>query len=253
MRIPVVRGVIDRRLLVNFRVDPGVLGKVLPEPFRPKLVKGVGMAGVCLIRLRHVRPRPLPAFLGIASENAAHRIAVVWDQGGREREGVFIPRRDTSSWLNALAGNRVFPGEHRHARFRVEEHGGDYRVALDSDDGRTHLAVEGSVAEELPRTSVFGSLDEASAFFERGSVGYSARTESGVYDGLELRSFNWQVRPLAVRKVESSFFADRGVFPAGSVEFDCALLMRGIDHEWHDRGCFRPRAAVAVPSGPAGA
>jgi hypothetical protein len=25
------------------------------------------------------------------------------------------------------------------------------------------------------------------------------------------------------------------LFPAGSVELDCALLMRGIDHEWHGR------------------
>jgi hypothetical protein len=227
MRIPVVRGVIDRRILVNFRVDPDVLGRILPAPFRPKLVRGVGMAGVCLIRLKHIRPKPLPAFLGVASENAAHRIAVVWEQGGEELEGVYIPRRDTSSWLNALAGGRVFPGEHRHARF-----------ALDSDDGRTHLDVEGSIASELPRTSVFGSLAEASAFFERGSVGYSARAGPGVFDGLELRSFNWRVRPLAVRTVESSFFADRGLFPAGSVAFDCALAMHGIDHEWHDRGCL---------------
>ena len=33
--------------------------------------------------------------------------------------------------------------------------------------------------------------------------------------------------------VQSSYFDDRAVFPAGSIEFDCALLMRGIEHEWH--------------------
>jgi hypothetical protein len=36
-----------------------------------------------------------------------------------------------------------------------------------------------------------------------------------------------------LKRVESSFFEDRSLFPAGSVEFDCALVMRGIDHEWH--------------------
>lgn len=56
------------------------------------------------------------------------------------------------------------------------------------------------------------------------------------FDGLELRSFNWQVQPLVVDKVESSFFDNRALFPAGSVEFDCALLMQGIEHEWHGRG-----------------
>src|SRR5208337_3724928 len=37
-------------------------------------------------------------------------------------------------------------------------------------------------------------------------------------DGLELRSFNWQVQPLAGNRVESSFFEDRALFPPGSVQ-----------------------------------
>src|SRR3954454_20999339 len=107
MQIPVIRGLIDRRILVNFRVDPDVLTKILPAPFRPKLVNGAGMAGVCLIRLKQIRPRFVPPFLGISSENAAHRIAVEWDDDGECRAGVFIPRRDTSSRLNTLAGGRL--------------------------------------------------------------------------------------------------------------------------------------------------
>ena len=55
MRIPVVRGVIDRRILVNYAVDPEVLARTLPAPFRPKLHRGLGLAGICLIRLRDVR------------------------------------------------------------------------------------------------------------------------------------------------------------------------------------------------------
>ena len=235
MRIPVVRGIIDRRILVNFRVDPEVLARTLPKPFQPKLAHGAGMAGVCLIRLKHIRPRFLPSFLGISSENAAHRIAVQWEQDGERREGVFIPRRDTSSRLNKLVGGSLFPGEHHHASFRVEERDDHYRIVLDSDDRRTHLAVQGHVAPELPETSIFDSLREASDFFERGSLGYSVTAQPGRFDGLELRSFTWKVQPLAVEKVESSFFEERALFPAGSVAFDSALLMRGIDHEWHGR------------------
>ena len=243
MRIPAIRGVIDRRILINFRVDPEVLTRILPRPFRPKLVNGAGMAGVCLIRLKDIRPRFLPAFLGISSENAAHRIAVEWEQNGQSREGVFIPRRDTSSWLNTWAGTRLFPGLHHHATFEVREEGDHYRVALAGDDRRTRLLVEGHVGSDLPETSVFGSLHEASEFFARGSLGYSVTTRPGEFDGLELESFTWQVRPLAVERVESSFFADRSLFPPGSVEFDCGLLMRGIDHEWHGRETLRAAAA----------
>ncbi len=235
MRIPVVRGIIDRRILVNYRVDPEVLTKILPQPFRPKLANGAGMAGVCLIRLKHIRPRWLPAILGISSENAAHRIAVQWEQDGNQHEGVFIPRRDTSSRFNTLVGGRLFPGVHHRATFQVQEQHDHYCVVLDSDDQGTHVALEGHVALELPKTSVFGSLGEASDFFARGSLGYSLTTKPGQFDGLELRSLDWQVQPLAVEKVESSFFENRSLFPTGSVELDCALLMRGIDHEWHGR------------------
>ena len=243
MRIPVIQGVIDRRILVNYRVDPAVLARLLPPPFRPKLIHGTGMAGVCLIRLQHVRPRFVPSWLGISSENAAHRIAVEWDEGGESREGVYIPRRDTSSRLNALAGGRLFPGVHRHARFEVREHGDHYRVAVHGDDDRTHLAVEGVATSELPASSIFRSLAEASEFFRRGSLGYSATATPGLFDGLELRTFDWRVRPLAITAVESSFFGDRGTFPAGSAELDCALLMRGVEHQWHGRGPLLAAAA----------
>jgi len=236
MRIPVIRGVIDRRILVNYRVKPDVLARLLPAPFRPKLVDGVGMAGVCLIRLKHIRPKFLPAFLGLSSENAAHRIAVEWDQDQETKEGVFVPRRDTSSRLNTLLGGRLFPGMHSHADFQVQEHDGQYRIELTSDDRQTHLLVQGHLADELPRTSIFGSISEASDFFERGSLGYSVTAQPGQFDGLKLRCVNWRVRPLAIENVSSSFFENQKSFPPGSVEFDCALLMEGIDHEWHGEG-----------------
>ena len=35
--------------------------------------------------------------------------------------------------------------------------------------------------------------------------------------------------------IYSRLLEDRIVFPEGSAVLDCALLMRGIDHEWHAR------------------
>jgi hypothetical protein len=247
MQIPVIRGIIDRRILVNFRVDPEILARLLPHPFRPKLVDSVGMAGICLIRLKQIRPRFLPSFAGVSSENAAHRIAVEWNQEGERREGVFIPRRDTSSRLNTLLGGKLFPGEHHHAAFAVQEREDYYRLVLDSDDRQTHVLVEGRITAELPRSSIFASLQDASGFFARGSLGYSVTRKPGEFDGLELRSFHWQVVPLAVEKIESSFFENETVFPPGSVQFDSALLMRGIDHEWLGRGSLSSQRSTSLP------
>jgi hypothetical protein len=249
MRIPVIRGVIDRRILVNYRVDPGVLARLLPAPFRPKLVHGVGMVGICLIRLKRVRPAFVPSWLGISSENAAHRAAVEWGGGGTVREGVYVRRRDTNSWINSLAGGRLFPGIHHHARFTVEETEDDFRVALRSDDGVTSMSVHGRRTDKLPAASVFGSLEEASAFFQGGSLGYSATPDPSRFQGLELRCLDWRVEPLEVEEVRSSFFEDESHFPKGSIAFDCALLMRGIEHEWHGRSdlcCQAPAARGGI-------
>jgi hypothetical protein len=235
MRIPVIRGVIDRRILVNYHADPGVLAPLLPPPFRPKVVHGVGMVGICLIRLTKVRPAFLPSWLGISSENAAHRAAVEWDEGGAARGGVYIRRRDTDSRLNAWAGGRLFPGIHHHARFTVEEAAGRYHVAVQSDDGVTRVEVRGRRAEALPAASVFGSPEEASAFFRASSLGYSATPHPSRFQGLELRCLSWRAEPLEVEEVRSSFFEDESLFPRSSIGFDCALLMRGIEHEWHGK------------------
>ena len=98
------------------------------------------------------------------------------------------------------------------------------------------VAAAASLSDPLLVTSIFDAVAAASAFFERGSIGYSATGENGCLDCLELKSFQWHVEPLAVRHVESSFFADVARFPTGSISFDSALLMRGIRHEWlaHD-------------------
>jgi hypothetical protein len=233
MRIPAIEGMIDRRILANYRVDPSVAARLLPARFQPRIVRGWAMAGICLIRLRNIRPAALPMVPGIASENAAHRFAVNWEQNGQKQHGVFIPRRDSSSCVNVLLGGRLVPGEHHHARFVVSESFERLDVAFRSDDGKSRARVFAQVVDALPSNSIFSSLDEASDFFEQGSLGYSATAHPQRFDGLELRCKRWVVEPLTVEAIESSFFDDPDQFPAGSVEFDCALLMRNIEHEWH--------------------
>jgi Uncharacterized conserved protein (COG2071) len=248
MRLPAIKGVIERRVLVNFRADPSVVARLLPPPFEPLTAHGYAIVGICLIRLRSIRPTFLPSACGIRSENAAHRIAVKWTDNGAESNGVYIPRRDTSSRLNALVGGKLFPGVHNRADFHVAETAERLEIEMTSHDGGASLALHGRTASQWPATSVFSSLDEASSFFEGGSLGYSARPQPGVYDGLELRCRSWKVDALAIETVRSSFFDNAAMFPKGSIDFDCALLMRNIDHEWHARGqmCCPEEPALAV-------
>lgn len=234
MKIPTITGVIRRRVLLNYRVDADLVRSILPGSFRPQRVNGYAIAGICLIRLEVVRPKGVPAIVGISSENSAHRIGVEWDDHGETKYGVYVPRRDTDNRLNALAGGRVFPGAHHLSDFDVSDENGRIRMKIQAKDyGDPLVEFTASESTEFPSDSVFASLDESSAFFEAGCVGYSPKPKSDQLDGLLLKTLNWKVSALAVESIRSAYFDDRSIFPEGSIEFDHALLMRDIDHEWH--------------------
>jgi len=172
--------------------------------------------------------------MGISSENAAHRIAVTWtDPTDSLREGVFIPRRDTSNLLNHVAGGRIFPGEHNLAKFEVRSTLDTIDFSMRSKDGQVHIRFRATRASCLPTSSSFNSVEEASHFFEPGSLGYSVTKEADRLDGIILSTKNWHVEPVNLEDIHSSYFANENIFPKGSADFDCALLMENIDHEWH--------------------
>lgn len=234
MKIPAIRGLIRRRVLANYRVAPEIVQALLPATFRPKLVHGWAIAGICLIRLEQIRPKGFPKFVGICSENSAHRIAVEWEGSDGPKEGVFIPRRDTDSRMNSLAGGRIFPGVHHFSSFKVTDEGGEISLCVTPRNWEGPLVeLKASESTVFPSDSAFSSLAESSVFFEAGSIGYSSRPKSGQLDGLLLKAGRWEVSPLRVESVHSSFYEDDAMFPMGSIEFDHALLMRDIPHEWH--------------------
>ena len=158
MRLPKVRGTIRRRLLIDYQVNPALMQRHLPAPFRPKLHDGSAIAGMCLIQLGR-RPRRFPKAIGLWSD-AAHRIAVVWDDETGAREGVYITRRDTGSLMNHLAGGRFCPGQTSTRAFEVIED--ERRIALHMQMGRrtTEINIVGHSAEQLPHGSTFSSVGE---------------------------------------------------------------------------------------------
>lgn len=229
MKIPTIHGYIDRRILINFTADPKAVEKIIPFPFRPKLYKGKAIVGICLIRLKNIKPKGFPDFIGVNSENGAHRIAVEWDENGETKSGVYIPRRDTSLKLNALVGGRIFPGKHYYAKFNVQEDKGNYHIDFKSSDD-TEILIDAIETKSFNNNSIFETLNNASDFFESGDLGYSPN--KGKFDGLRLKAYKWEVQPLDVQNVKSTFFENEEVFPKGSVTFDNALLMTNIEHEW---------------------
>jgi hypothetical protein len=241
----VVECTIERRLLVNYRIDPEVVERLLPAPFRAQVVGDWAVGGVCFIRLGELRPIHFPPMVGIRTENVAHRFAVEWDDDTGTQRGVFIPRRDTNSRVTALAGDRVFPGMHRMARFEVDEMGPDLHLAVQSRDGTLRLSVTAREETELGG-ELFSSLNEAIEFFRRGSIGYSPSGSAGHLLGVRLQSQNWAARPISIDNMESTMFDDLNLFPKGSCSLDFGLVMRNLPVRWVSEGKIQIRSTTRV-------
>jgi hypothetical protein len=232
VRLPRMAAEVERRLLVNYRVDPSHLAGLLPTGMRPQLVDGAAVAGICLIRLGDLRPQGFPRAVGLTMENAAHRIAVEWEEPGGPRCGVYIPRRDTASRLAVLLGGRVFPGAHQHARFDVEETEQRLRVAFRASDDSVDVDVTVQVEPSLEGSGLFADVGTASAFFERGAVGLSPGRDGVRLEAVQLNTAAWRVEPCRVLSARSSWFEDSSRFPTGSVVLDSALVMRKVPVVW---------------------
>ncbi len=231
--VSTLEGTIARRVLLNFRADPEVVRRLVPEPLEVMTQNGSAVVGVCLIRLEQLRPKGFPAFLGVSSEGMAHRIAVCYPTLDGWRDGVFVWRRETDRRPIACVGGRVSPGVHRHAEFLVAEDNGRLAMAVFTERHQADVAFDARFPAEWARPSLFDSIEEASQFFERGDCGFSCSPRTAELEGMRLRTLDWKVIPLEVRRVYALFFENPDRFPPGSVEFDSALLMRRVACEWH--------------------
>lgn len=225
---PPMVATIERRLLVNYCLDPDVARSMLPVGVRPQIVNDSAVAGVCLIRLHHLRPAILRRLeVGHTSENAAHRIAVEWDAADGPHTGVYIPRRHSSSRLVRLVGGRIFPGTHAAARVHSAASEHRIEVGFDADDLHIRVGVDPEPDTDFD-SELFDSLTAASEFFRKDAEGWSPR-RSGSLEGLRLDTDSWTVTHAGSPEVESSFF---DALPAGAAVLDHVLLMRGVRARW---------------------
>ena len=221
-----MEGVIERRLLITYRLDAEFAVTMLPAGLRPQLVDGSAVAGICAIRLGRLRPSWWPARSGWRFENAAHRIAVEWDTARGTRTGVFIPERHSASWIPAIVGGRLFPGVHRHARFETSETPDRISVRLTA----RHTAVAADVLTTGAwRSSLFPTLEDASEFFRLGNVGWSPARHRDALEGLQLNTEAWHVTAGTPLNIKSSYF---DALPGGTASLDHVLVMRDVPIQW---------------------
>lgn len=130
----------ERRILVNYRVDLGKLDTALPGPFRGREVgeTGKGIGTVCLTRVKNARPKFAPERAGLSVRSVTHRIPAEIE--GEGRFCAYVPLRGVSSRLCATLGSHALPAELRCAEFRTEQEVGVRRTSVDC--GGEYVGVE---------------------------------------------------------------------------------------------------------------
>lgn len=229
-----LRGKMRRRLLLTYRVEADVARSLIPAPFRPQLVQGSAVGGICMIALGDLRPGWVRPTFGVSTQNVAHRFAVEWDEGERVRQGVYVTERHSSGLIPVIGGGRFFPGVQSHARFHVDESETRFQVRMSAPDALVSADVE--LTEEWD-SALFATVQEASDFYRAGAIGWSPGRDGRAAEALELTSTSWSVAPGRINALTSSFF---DALPVGAATVDSALVMRDISVLWQRPDVYRP-------------
>ena len=231
---------LGQRLLLVFRAEPASLAPWLSDDFQLRPFLGLGIAGIWIERQERVS-RLLPARLA-ATQSVVHHLYVTSKQAPhRDRAGVLIVRRDTSSrWKSWSTVGPELVRRH-HARFRIRRGRESIDLVVDSDDRVMHVALAAQLSKELPACSAFRSIADATAFLQPGSSFLEA--VEGTPKSEAPQSAKWRLQPLSVQRVESSLF---GSHPStGPLQFDSAFALRSIEWSWQQEPAFCGDAATA--------
>jgi hypothetical protein len=243
--VRVLDGVLARRLLLHYRVEPELARGLVKPPLAPRIRGGKAVAGVSLIHLEELGPPALRP-LGLELEAMVHWLAV---EGRGAHPGFAILRRDTDSRLVAALGRPLFRAPHHLARFTVEEDPRRIKLRATTAGGAGDLEVAVEFGAAFRPTQSFVSLADAERFL--GGIGAAlAEAEAGsVLEAVRLRQVPQGFEPVRLLGAVASFFEDRDRFPAGGAVLDGALAMRALPLEY----ARVPLAAAAEPAALAGA
>lgn len=218
-----LRGRIELRYLLVHRVDPEAVAPLLPSDSTPLVHRGSTLVTLCLTRQQAPWNRWL-SWPRRVRDHLAWRIPV--ERGDPRRRAVFVARRETSSWLVARFHGAVTRGTYRHSRFQMEDDGVHVRLQVELRGGTEVLRVHARRGGEL-RGSIFATARQAHEYLAFAGPVRPPDPLAPLLDRLDVGD-GWSVEPLAVDDIRVPRFADLGMFPEGSVEFDSLFRLTQV-------------------------
>jgi len=219
-----LRGRIERRYLVVYRVDPDAAALLVPTGAHPLEYHGATLVSLCYTRLAAARSPLLPRSLRSARHHLAWRIPI--QKGEEARRGVWVPRRETSSWLSARCSGALSRSEYHQARFELNDDDASLQLTVLRHPDELVLSLRARRGGEL-RGSIFATPRQAREYMAGDGPVTPPDPLAPLLDRLHVED-DCTLEPLAVDEVHVPGFEDGVLLPAESADFDSLFCVTPV-------------------------
>ncbi|HEV8346709.1 MAG TPA: DUF2071 domain-containing protein [Vicinamibacterales bacterium] len=186
--------------------------------------KGFGFFAAACVATRRLRPRGLPAWMGVDFFLVGYRIFVRFESPtGRRFRGLQILGSETDRWPMAIGGDLFTHYAYRKVSATAQRDGGVLHVATSSG-----FAVTVKDEPVLPPNPVFADWDEARRYAGPMPFTFAAARGGRAIVRIEGSRAHWEPRPVRVTAATIPFLS-RLVPDALPV---AAFLVQDVDYEW---------------------
>ncbi|OLC44498.1 MAG: hypothetical protein AUH43_18640 [Acidobacteria bacterium 13_1_40CM_65_14] len=187
--------------------------------------RGSGFLAAACVKTRRLRPRGLPAWMGVDFFLVGYRIFVRFESStGRRFRGLQILGSETDRWIMAIGGG-LFT-HYAYRKVRVNGAWGDGRALHIATSSGFDVAVKDEAV--LPTGSVFADWDEARRYAGPMPFTFASADGGRAIVRVEGSRVHWEPRPVGVASATIPFLS-RLVPDAVPV---AAFLAEGVDYEW---------------------
>ena len=233
-------GTIDRCWLFVYQTPAADARRLVPDTLELVTREGCAFWNIVVCRLRGMRPRGFPAFLGVGYWHVAYRFYVRFHPAsGPPIEGLYFLRSDCDHRVMSVMGNALTDFHFHTAGIEAAEQGTLLSLMVRSPDAPARATVDRAKPAELPPHSGFSSLEEAAAFLKYKPFGISLDPAGNAnIVAIQREESAWKSRLVRVVSAEWRFFDGKTVRP------EICYEVEPIDYQWN-RGRIVPGRVAA--------
>jgi hypothetical protein len=234
-------GTIDRCWLFVYQTPESEARALVPAALELVTRDGCAFWNIVACRLRAMRPRGFPAFVGVSCWHVAYRFYVRFHPAaGPPIEGLYFVRSDCDSRLMTMMGNALTDFRFHTAGVEVTETDALVQITIRSPDAPARATVDRAKPAELPPHSSFSSLEEAAAYLKYKPFGISLDAAGNAnVAAIRRDEAAWKSRLVDVISAEWQFFEGKTVRP------EICYEVEPIDYQWN-RGRIVPGRGAAL-------